>query len=184
MQEVNIMLFKQEHTQSARETMVLPLDLTEKAASEYPKAVLLARSLEADRASLDSVHEYLMHKQEFTAEKATHAITEYLKYLVLVRATKEKLAPSDEGDIAWHAHILHTQLYEPFCRRHFGQFVHHVPSAPDSHPSEAFLERQNLLGELFYGPNSIYCSHHGHCVNHHDCVTNPNHCVGVTCSTH
>ncbi len=166
---------------SKREIAVLPFDLTREAARQFPEALTLAKSLEADRASLDPIHGYIMEKQGMSAEEATKAIDEYMKFLVLAGTTKEKFAPSEEADIAWHAHILHTALYEPFCRKHFGRFVHHVPSAPDTHPSKEFLQRQNMAGELFFGLGSIYrASHHGHCMNHHDCVSNPNHCVLIT----
>jgi hypothetical protein len=174
------MYSEHENAQSVPETVFLPLDLTSNAANRFPAAVSLAQSLEADRTSLEPVRDYLMRKQGFTSEEATHALNEYLKFLVLIRTTKEQFAPSEVADIAWHAHILHTQLYEPFCRKHFGKFLHHVPSAPDFHPSDDFLKKQSQLGEFFYGPNNIYRAHHGHCVNSHDCVSSPNHCVGTT----
>jgi hypothetical protein len=147
----------------------LPLGLTIEAADQYPEAVALARSLGDDQVSMEPITQYLIQKLQISSQRADHALSEYVKYLVMVGATNVCLAPSDDADIAWHAHILHTQLYEPFCRRHFGRFIHHVPSEPNSHPTESFLRKQNGLGALFYGKNSIYRSSHGHCVNHHSC---------------
>ena len=164
-----------------------PLDLTSEAASVFPEAVRLALALTADNRELEVIKQYLMRKQGISEELADSYMTAYLKFLVLVRATKEQFAPSDEADIAWHAHILHTQLYERFCQRHFGRFLHHVPSDPNTHPPDEFFEKQNRLGVLFFGEKTIYCSHHGHCVNHHACDTwgcSPAHgCVpGASCS--
>lgn len=171
----------------AMDTILFPLDLTTEAANRYPEAATFARSLEADRASLDPVKKYLMRKRKVSSEHADDALTEYLKYLLLVKITNEQLAPSEEADEAWHAHILFTQLYDPFCRRHFGRFVHHVPSDPGTHPPESFFKKQNQLGELFYGKHTIYASHHGHCSNSHSChghACSPDHaCVpGQSCS--
>jgi hypothetical protein len=173
-----------ENANNERETKVLPLNLTAEAAKEFPEAVRLAQSLEADRASLEPIKQYLIRKQELSEDQADHALTEYLKYMVLAKATREPLAPSDEADTAWHAHILHTQLYEPFCRRHFGRFMHHVPSDPNTHPPDEFFRKQNQLGKLFYGSHTIYISHHS-CNNHHSCAhpCAPGHCVpGQTCT--
>jgi hypothetical protein len=93
-------------------------------------------------------------------ERAARQLREYLKFLLLLGATQEEFAPSKEGDIAWHAHILHTQDYAEWCQRHFGHFVHHVPDEPDEQePSEDFLERKSRLAALFFGEKSIYANH-------------------------
>jgi hypothetical protein len=84
----------------------------------------------------------------------------------MVGATNKRLAPSEEADMAWHTHIIHTQLYSDFCHRHFGRFLHHVPSDPTTHPPESVLKKQNQLGRLFFGKNTIYVSASG-CVNSH-----------------
>jgi hypothetical protein len=118
-----------------------------------------------------------MHKERIDADLAERAVTEYLKYLTLSRATEEPLAPSEEADMAWHAHILHTELYEQFCRRHFGRFVHHVPSDPQTHPPASFLRKQYALGRLFFGNRTIYRGQHGRCSNGHACL-------GHACSGH
>ena len=145
-----------------------PLNLTIEAENKYPGAVMLARTLLADRASLEPIRKYLIRKEQLGSEQVDHAITEYVKYLVMIGATNMGIAPSEEADSVWHAHILHAHIYEPFCRRHFGRFIHHVPSDPDAHADERVLQSQNELGKLFFGKNTIYCSHHG-CNNHHSC---------------
>ncbi|MEF9387913.1 hypothetical protein V4890_20140 [Ralstonia solanacearum species complex bacterium KE056] len=37
--------------------------------------------------------------------------------------------PSRVADDLWHAFILYTREYRDFCRRAFGKFLHHLPSA-------------------------------------------------------
>ncbi|ROL69182.1 hypothetical protein BK634_15605 [Pseudomonas chlororaphis] len=37
--------------------------------------------------------------------------------------------PSQVVDDLWHEFILHTRDYDEFCRKAFGQFLHHTPAA-------------------------------------------------------
>lgn len=100
---------------------------------------------------------------------------------MLAVAANQPLAPSEEADLAWHAHILHTELYAPFCHRHFGRFVHHVPSDPQTHPSDLFLHKQHELGRLFFGKHTIYHAQHDHCSNSHACIGHG--CRGSGCQS-
>ena len=145
----------------------LPLNLTPEAAQRFPHALAVARSLEEDAVSLDSIRRHLVDRNRLSAEEAVGCIDQYLKYLTLVAVTGLRLAPSAEADEAWHSHILHTQQYEAWCQRHFGRFIHHEPSAPGIHPPEGFLEMQSQLGALFFGEHSIYRDKSGHCHNSH-----------------
>jgi hypothetical protein len=36
--------------------------------------------------------------------------------------------PSQVADDAWHAFILHTRVYQDFCNKAFGRFLHHTPA--------------------------------------------------------
>jgi len=169
-------------TQQSSECAIHPLDLTAEAVSRCPESLELARALEANRASLEPIKGYLMRKENISADEAESALKAYLKFLLLVRCTKEQIAPSNDADMFWHAHILHTQIYEPFCKNFFGgHFLHHVPSDPNHHPLIEFLQKQNQLGELFFGQNSIYASH-GHCHNSHNCHGSPGETPGQTCA--
>lgn len=152
-----------------QESVALPLDLTTESVKQFPQAVQLARSLLADQASLEPIKQYLQEKHRLSAAHTEAQINAYLKYMVLAAITNEKLAPSEAADVAWHTHILHTLLYEPWCRRHFGRFVHHVPSGPNVHPAQDFLQRQYQLGAFFFGNHSIYTSVTGDCGNAHAC---------------
>jgi len=40
--------------------------------------------------------------------------------------------PSPEVDEVWHNFILHTSLYQEYCRSNFGKFIHHNPKLPEN----------------------------------------------------
>ena len=42
--------------------------------------------------------------------------------------------PSQVVDVAWHEFILFTKLYEEFCKRGMGKFIHHTPAEGMSTP--------------------------------------------------
>lgn len=147
----------------------LPLDLTAEAAIQYPEATSLARSLDLDRASLEQVRRHMVHRQVIDESGSEAEITEYLKFLLLAAVTREPVAPSQRADAVWHTHITFTQHYDRFCRKHFGRFVHHVPSEAGFHPTESFQQKQNHLGIVFFGEKTIYADKAGSCHNGHDC---------------
>lgn len=45
--------------------------------------------------------------------------------------------PSQVADDAWHAFILHTRVYQDFCNKAFGRFLHHTPAEAMSTPTQA-----------------------------------------------
>ncbi len=45
--------------------------------------------------------------------------------------------PSQVADDAWHAFILHTRVYQDFCDKAFGRFLHHTPAESMSTPTQA-----------------------------------------------
>jgi hypothetical protein len=45
--------------------------------------------------------------------------------------------PSQVADDAWHAFILHTRVYQDFCNKAFGRFLHHTPAESMSSPTQA-----------------------------------------------
>ena len=68
--------------------------------------------------------EYGVTKEEF--EKT---LPEYQKFLALVAIGHRNMGMFSEAvDKLWHTHILNTQLYETFCNRFFGTFMHHAPN--------------------------------------------------------
>lgn len=38
-------------------------------------------------------------------------------------------SPSMLIDEVWHSFILHTQLYNQFCKARYGHFIHHLPTS-------------------------------------------------------
>lgn len=60
--------------------------------------------------------------------EAAHALREVLRFLFLVAGNRSStLTPSHRVDLAWHELILFTKVYQSFCQRWFGRFVHHSP---------------------------------------------------------
>jgi hypothetical protein len=47
--------------------------------------------------------------------------------------------PSRAVDRAWHEFILHTTAYHEFCRRAYGEYLHHVPEADMAVPMRSGL---------------------------------------------
>lgn len=82
--------------------------------------------------------------------------------------------PSDDVDLIWHAHILHTVLYADFCNNLAGRFVHHNPFADNLSTGEK-TNSQNSLTEAsltIFGENvfaseasSGDCGYCGGCSN-------------------
>jgi hypothetical protein len=45
--------------------------------------------------------------------------------------------PSQMVDDAWHAFILHTRVYQDFCTKAYGRFLHHTPAESMNSPTQA-----------------------------------------------
>jgi hypothetical protein len=56
------------------------------------------------------------------------ALPEYQKFLALLKFHFGLGIFSEQVDKIWHAHILYSTLYESFCHKYFGYYVHHVPN--------------------------------------------------------
>lgn len=68
--------------------------------------------------------EYRISKEEFAL-----LLPEYQKFLVLAGTSAQGISMcSARIDLLWHAHLLHTKLYEMCCKKHFGKMLHHVPN--------------------------------------------------------
>lgn len=51
-------------------------------------------------------------------------------FLVYLKSGKKHIAmPSQVVDDLWHEFILYTKSYDQFCRKAFGQYMHHTPAA-------------------------------------------------------
>lgn len=50
-------------------------------------------------------------------------------FLAYLKSGKQYVSmPSQVTDELWHEFILYTKHYEAFCKRAFGQFLHHTPA--------------------------------------------------------
>lgn len=69
----------------------------------------------------------LKFKAPFARTQQLFALLElFLKDVI----SKERNVPSKEVDEVWHTFILHTKLYEEYCKKEFGTFIHHNPHLP------------------------------------------------------
>ena len=75
---------------------------------------------------LKRVFDRLVHKLDFTEDRAEDAINGYRQYLYLVN-TVGNLTPSEDVDEAWHAHVLHLPAYFRDCMSAFGRVIWHIP---------------------------------------------------------
>jgi len=76
------------------------------------------------------------HLQPEHINLVTHALKEYFQ--VCNMAGKRMVAmPSQVVDVAWHEMILFTRLYDNFCNRAFGRFLHHTPAEAMQSPTLA-----------------------------------------------
>jgi uncharacterized membrane protein YgcG len=88
----------------------------------------------------------LVRTDGFTPADAEIAVAEYRGFLAIAAAYgPEMLAPPSEAcDQAWHAHILHTEMYDHDMRAIFGAPFHHYP-ADDTDNMEAPQARTNAI---------------------------------------
>jgi len=114
----------------------------------------------------------LMDPQEgqgWTRELAERMELEYKRYLTLVaKYPLETIAPDQDVDKFWHAHILDTRKYFEDCERVFGGYLHHFPyfgmrGAEDAAALARAGERARELYAVEFGaqpkrPSSAFCS--------------------------
>lgn len=73
------------------------------------------------------VMERYPHLTETQAALVMKGLREYF-HCCNVAGNRMVAMPSQAVDVAWHELILFTRLYEQFCRKHLGRFLHHVPA--------------------------------------------------------
>ena len=113
----------------------------------------LAEALENE--TLRQVVRRLIVKDRIRASDAECARIRFLQYALLSSFVDGPLAPGPWEDLFWHAFILHTVDYEEFCTRHFGYFIHHVPTDPDIQAdSDHLIDTRVLRQTHFLGPPS------------------------------
>lgn len=91
------------------------------AKAEYIRSYQLPPGL---YAKLQKKRPLLSHKEcELTGQAMRQFFLAYLK-----SGKKYVSMPSQVTDELWHEFILYTRHYEVFCKRAFGQFLHHTPA--------------------------------------------------------
>ena len=78
---------------------------------------------------LKYLNERLQTKDHLNRDDAINAILELEHFYTLMKNTaRQSYSPSAMVDLAWHQHILHTQMYVNFSRQYFNiNILHHLP---------------------------------------------------------
>jgi hypothetical protein len=64
-------------------------------------------------------------------------LPEYQRFMGLIALGYHGLGMfSASVDTIWHAHILHTSLYEHFCMQIHGRMIHHIPNLQRTRAAE------------------------------------------------
>ena len=105
----------------------------------------------------DQVVYKFMERYRLTLREAREIFTETLRWMWLcARAESEPTAPKPLTliglqpmsiiDEMWHTFVLFTPVYEAFCQRYLGFFLHHMPSTREGQKREAALRRADPEG--------------------------------------
>jgi hypothetical protein len=120
-----------------------------------------ARRLKSLRETLeyrnDQVVYKFMERYRLTLREARDIFSEARKWMWLcARAERVPSAPKHLTliglqqmgivDEMWHTFVLFTPIYEAFCHRYLGFFLHHMPSTRESHQREEALRRADPEG--------------------------------------
>ena len=88
-------------------------------------------ALDEDIAHLDleSVAYKVVLTEGWDLAKVDDVTQKYRAFLQVIRkyGQQEHIAPTQEIDLFWHAHILDTQRYIEDCDLLFGSYLHHYP---------------------------------------------------------
>jgi hypothetical protein len=104
------------HAQQARLEMI----------RAYPFSQSMRLKFRDVRADLDSAQE----------QQVFDGLRDY--FIICAQARGRFVSmPSQVADDAWHAFILHTRVYQDFCNKAFGRFLHHTPAEAMSTPTLA-----------------------------------------------
>lgn len=78
---------------------------------------------------IEYLSERLQYEEHMSSDDAINTIIELEHFYTLTKNNpNDVFSPSTMVDKAWHQHILHTQMYNMFSRKHFDREVfHHVP---------------------------------------------------------
>jgi hypothetical protein len=83
-----------------------------------------------DELDLSAIAAGVAKRHGWPADRVKEAEHEYRKflYLMLLNPGSTLVPWSNDLDLFWHEHILHTQEYAGDCQRLFGRFINHDPT--------------------------------------------------------
>ena len=85
------------------------------------------RSAELPKGLFVKVREKYPHLSQKDCELVARGLRQF--FLAHLKSGRKFVAmPSQAVDELWHEFILHTKSYDRFCRKAFGQFLHHTPA--------------------------------------------------------
>lgn len=73
------------------------------------------------------------------------------KFLDLANGSNLPCFPDKTIDNFWHTFIIHTKIYESYCKNKYGKFIHHNPIDKISTPIEGFYcSYDNIINKFEY----------------------------------
>jgi hypothetical protein len=120
-----------------------------------------ARRIRSLRETLAYENDWIVYKfmegYKLTYREAHDIFTETKRWLWLcARATVKRPSPVELTligmremtviDEMWHTFVLFTPIYEQFCQRYFGQFIHHMPSTQGDREHVRLLKQTDFEG--------------------------------------
>ena len=112
------------------------------------------------KLDLGLIAHQLLH-QGWTRQQAMRAINCYKMFLSLAYLhPKIPLVPTQEIDLVWHYHILHTRKYRKDCQMLFGRFIDHEPDGEfwgqgDSLALDAAFNQTQAVFEHYFGKSML-----------------------------
>ena len=105
--------------------LLVSITSTDDQISTAPKLPIV----ELSSTEVHYLNERLQDEEHMGRDDAMNTIIELEHSYTLIKMNdKGTFSPSAMVDKAWHQHILHTQMYNTFSRRHFSiEFLRHVP---------------------------------------------------------
>lgn len=123
--------------------MTSPLDRQERFSppSDSLRERLWAHPLEHPDQARDLVRRLAL-EQGWSISQARAAIEEYRRFCYLACVAGHAVTPSEEVDMVWHLHLLHTRDYwEVFCPQVLQRPLHHGPTLGGEQEEHRFYQQ-------------------------------------------
>ncbi|WP_395373856.1 adenosylmethionine decarboxylase [Marinicella sp. W31] len=138
------------------------------------KVKIIARRYDNIKENVNTIAEKVINDIPLLLNKTTEilngdiqlaksGIKEVIRFLWLCSNSNKTLSPSKIVDQIWHQFILFTQDYGAFCELYLGRFIHHTPSADETHSMGSYeLTIRKYLAE-FGEPDDFFWNNVGIC---------------------